>query len=98
MTKKQIMADLKEIRYYYSRKETFDEVENELGANAIVDKVKKYNAVMKSAPIKIYDVYIELYMRNNTQESLADKWGYSTQYIKMLNARLYQFLEQNLSD
>ena len=98
MTKKQIMTDLKEIRYYYSRKETFDEVENELGANAIVDKVKKYNAVMKTAPIKIYDVYIELYMRNNTQESLADKWGYSTQYIKMLNARLDQFLEQNLSD
>ena len=98
MTKKQIMTDLKEIRYYYSRKGTFDEVENELGANAIVDKVKKYNAVMKTAPIKIYDVYIELYMRNNTQESLADKWGYSTQYIKMLNARLYQFLEQNLSD
>ena len=98
MTKKQIMTDLKEIRYYYSRKETFDEVENELGANAIVDKVKKYNAAMKAAPIKIYDVYIELYMRNNTQESLADKWGYSTQYIKMLNARLYQFLEQNLSD
>lgn len=98
MTKLELLKDLKEIRYYYSRKETFDEVESELGENAVVDKVKKYNAVMKTAPIKIYDLYIELYMRNNTQESLADKWGYSTVYIKKLNARLYQFLQENLSE
>ena len=59
-------------------------------------KVQRYNDAVKRAPIRIYDVYVELYIRNNTQESLADKWRYSTQTIKRLNGKLYDYLQANL--
>lgn len=96
MTRQEIMKDLREIRYYYSRKKGFDELKNEIESNIIAEKVQRYNDAVKRAPIRIYDVYVELYIRNNTQESLADKWRYSTQTIKRLNGKLYDYLQANL--
>lgn len=96
MTKQEIMKDVREIRYYYSRKKSLDEVKNEVGSSIVAEKAQRYNGVIKEAPIRIYDVYVELYIRNNTQESLADKWGYSTQTIKRLNGKLYDYLQANL--
>ena len=77
MTRQEIMKDLREIRYYYSRKKGFDELKNEIESNIIAEKVQRYNDAVKRAPIRIYDVYVELYIRNNTQESLADELRYS---------------------
>ena len=96
MTRQEIMKDLREIRYYYSRKKGFDELKNEIESNIIAEKVQRYNDAVKRAPIRIYGVYVELYIRNNTQESLADKWRYSTQTIKRLNGKLYDYLQANL--
>ena len=96
MTRQEIMKDLREIRYYYSRKKGFDELKNEIESNIIAEKVQHYNDAVKRAPIRIYDVYVGLYIRNNTQESLADKWRYSTQTIKRLNGKLYDYLQANL--
>ena len=96
MTRQEIIMDLREIRYYYSSKKGFDELKNEIESNIIAEKVQRYNDAVKRAPIRIYDVYVELYIRNNTQESLADEWRYSTQTIKRLNGKLYDYLQANL--
>ena len=37
------MKDLREIRYYYSRKKGFDELKNEIESNIIAEKVQRYN-------------------------------------------------------
>lgn len=96
MSLNKIRNDLKEIRYYYSRKEFFDESNREVIGNSVLEKVKRYNETVKSAPPRLYDVYIMLYVRNYTQEGLSEKLGYSPVYIQMLNKQLLLFLQANL--
>ena len=91
-TKKKVRDDLNEIRFYYSKKELFDITAKELKSVALLEKVKKYNAVMEQAPANLFIVYVSLYMNNNTQEALADDWDYSQQYISYLNVKLVEFL------
>lgn len=43
LTLKQIRDDLKDIRYYYSRKEAFEQGFRVVGSNDIVGKAKRYN-------------------------------------------------------
>ena len=71
LTLQQIRDDLKDIRYYYSRKEAFEQGFRVVGSNDIVGKAKRYNTVMQSAPTRLYDIYVGLYARNLTQEALS---------------------------
>ena len=41
-----IREDLKEIRYYYARKEIFDSAIGGIGLNKVFDTVKKYNTAV----------------------------------------------------
>lgn len=90
-----IREDLKEIRYYYSRKDFFDKGFDNTGVNEIINKVKKYNIIATKAPPKLYDMYLSLYINYNTQELLADKLSYTPEYIQKLNKRLLKFLQEN---
>ena len=93
-----IRNDLKDIRYYYSRKKMFDEAAACTGVNDVLAKTKKYNdAVVKASP-KLYDLYVSLYIKNHTQESLSNELGYTPEYIQMLNKQLLKFLQSKLSD
>ena len=76
ITINQVREDLKEIRYYYSMQKLFDSAANTVKPVAILNKVDRYNAVMKLAPAKLYIIYMSLYVQNNTQAALADEWGY----------------------
>ena len=93
-----IRTDLKEIRYYYSRKEMFDEAFKCMGQSDIVEKAEKYNNAVKSAPAKLYDLYFSLYIKNNTQESLSNELCYTPEYIQMLNKQLLKFLQTKLKE
>lgn len=42
-----IRSDLKEIRYYYSRKAMFDECKNVVIGSSITEKVRRYNEAVK---------------------------------------------------
>lgn len=75
----------------------FDGFAKSVGQNDISEKAARYNEAMKRAPIKLYDVYISLYINNNTQETLAFDWGVSSEYIKMLNKSLCEFLQRQLA-
>lgn len=92
-----IREDLKDIRYYYGRKEMFDEAYKCTGKkNAIIEKVELYNNAMSKASPKLFDLYYSLYVKNYTQESLSNELGYTPEYIQMLNKQLLKFLQASI--
>lgn len=91
-----IRNDLKDIRYYFSRKEVFDKALDSVGKSSFTEKIDKYNEVIKNAPPRLYDLYVSLYLNNNTQESLADKLGYTLEHISRLNSGLIKFIQKEL--
>ena len=54
LTINQVREDLKEIRYYYSMQELFDSAANTVKPLALLNKVERYNAVIKTAPKTIH--------------------------------------------
>lgn len=97
LTINQVREDLKEIRYYYSMQDLFDSAANTIKPLALLNKVERYNAVIKTAPARLYILYIELYVKNTTQRELAYAWGYERVYITELNKRLIKYLQKTLA-
>ena len=91
-----IRADLKEIRYYYQRKEIFDTAIGGACFNNVLNKVRRYSLAMQSAPPRLYDVYVMLYVKCNTQETVAREWGYESEHIRRLNKQLLLFLQTKI--
>ena len=98
MTTKNIRDDLRDIRYFYSRKDLFDKSAMTVGTNIIFEKAEKYNKAICLAPPRLYDIYVSIYLHNNTQESLSEKLGYTIEYISMLNSQLINFFKKNLEN
>lgn len=98
LTLNQIRNDLKDIRYYYSRKELFDKSFEDTGKNHILETVQKYHNAVLSAPIKLYDLYTSLYINNNTQEVLAEDLCFTPEYVQKLNKKLLKFLQDKFSE
>ncbi len=98
LTLDKIREDLKEIRYYYSRKELFDEHSGCIAPRAVLEKVRRYNEAVEKAAPKLYDAYICLYVKNYTQEGMGNELGYTLQHINALNKRLLLFLQNELKD
>lgn len=91
-----IRDDLKEVRYYYARKELFDETFKSISANTILEKVYRYNDAIRTAPLRLYDLYVCLYTKNYTQAALAIELDYTTEYIQMLHKKLLLFLQSKI--
>lgn len=94
----QVRADLREIKYYNSRKELFDKFIADGINSDIVVKMKKYNDAIKSAHIKLYDIYIGLYIRCHTQESLSHDMQYTMDYVQKLNRKLIAFFQETIKE
>ena len=92
-----IRDDLKEIRYYYTKKKMFDEAFECTGQSEIIQKVKKYNEMIVFAPIKLYELYHSLYIKNHTQESLSEELCYTPEYVQMLHKQLLKFLQSRFA-
>ncbi len=97
ITLNEIRADLRDIKYYYARRKMFYQTSNVVGRNIIMEKVELYNACVCSAPPRLYDIYVSLYLNNHTQESLSENIGYTVEYISKLNGQLIRFLQNNLN-
>lgn len=97
-TPENIREDLKNIRYYYSRKEVFDKASISVGQNSTLETIQKYNEAICSAPPRLYDLYVSLYLQNNTQDSLSMKLGYTVEYISRLNGQLVKFLQKEFQN
>ena len=91
MTTASIRNDLKDIRYYYSRKKVFDG--SCVGENQILNKIKVYTQAICDASPRLYDIYVSLYLGNHTQESLSKHFGYCIETISRLNSGLLKFFK-----
>jgi hypothetical protein len=98
LTLTKIREDLKDIRYYYARKEIFDKAFKEVTTNTILEKVQKYNEAVNTAPSRLFDLYVSLYVKNLTQESLAFDLGYTPEYIQKQNKKLLLFLQSKINE
>jgi len=94
MKYREIRNDLRDIRYFYSRKELFNKSAEELGKHKIFTTVEKYNKAILQAPPRLYDVYVSIYWLNNSQYSLASKMQYTLEYISMLHTQLIEFFDK----
>lgn len=92
MTIKQIRDDLKDIRYFYSMQKLFEQASRSVVQNSVHKKVDRYNKAIKDAPVKLYALYITLYVDNNSQATIADDWNLTPNYIKELNLKLCEYL------
>lgn len=90
-TIREVRSDLRGIRYYYSKEKEFGKAAETVGESKIKETAKRYNQAVTNAPPRLYEVYVELYVHNNTQETLAFDWDYSTEYVKRLNRQLGEF-------
>ena len=91
-----IREDLREVRYYYARKELFDETFKSISMNTILEKVYRYNDAIRTAPLRLYDLYVCLYTKNYTQLALALELGYTPEYIQMLHKKMLLFLQTKI--
>lgn len=91
-----IREDLKEVRYYYGRKAVMDEAFESISTNTVLDKVFRYNDAVRTAPPRLYDLYVCLYTKNYTQEHLALELNYTPEYVQMLNKQLLLFLQTKI--
>lgn len=94
----EIRKELKEVRYYYARRAVFDKALREVGNKSIMDLVNKYNNAVNTAPPKIYDIYISLYVNYYTQEKLSEELNYSPDYVRKLNKELLKFLQKKFNE
>ncbi len=94
LTVDEIRKDLLDIRYYYTRKSVFD---NSGIANQITEKVKRYNAAVRTAEPRLFDLYVCLYIKNQTQEGAASELCWSTVYVQKLHTRLVLFFHAQLN-
>jgi hypothetical protein len=94
ITTKAIREELKDIRYYMSRKASLDKNADNIGKNSIEERIAIYNKYVCDESPRLYDLYISLYLNNNTQESLSCILGYSIEHISRLNTKLIKFFQQ----
>ena len=82
MTIKEIKEELKEVKYYFSRKKVMDESIGSIGVGKDIMKlVQKYNKLAEKLPAHLYDVYYSLYVKNYKQETLALELSVSPNHI-----------------
>lgn len=98
VSSEQIRKELQEIRYYYTRKDSLEEASYSIGPIPIKRILEKYNCAIREAPLRLYDLYACLYIRNETQEAIANEWGYTSQYIRKLICRLFSYFKQKLTE
>lgn len=98
VTLQQIRDDLRAIRYYMSRKAVFEKSAPCVGTNVVEKRMALYNDIVCNAAPRLYDIYVSLYLENNTQESLSEKLGYSVVHIGRLHRQLLKFFQSKLNE
>ena len=97
MNTMEIREDLKQIKFYYSRKDLFAQSVAKIGQLGIQSKLDKYNSAICLATPQMYELYYEIYVNSKTHEEYADEYGYSVNYVYKLNHKLIQYLKEKFS-
>ena len=96
MTLNEIIQQLKTIRLYYTNKARFSAAFDTL-PHTVKELADKYAAMVSTAPLDLYFIYYELYIKGLTQEAAAVDLNYSTEYIRQKNKRLLLFLQHKIN-
>ena len=94
----EVREDLRDIRYYYAHKEMFDKTVDVTGEHELIRKTERYNAAMCTAPPRLYEVYVGLYVYGNTQESLAVELKYTPEHIQRQHKKILLYLQTKISE
>ncbi len=94
----EVREDLRDIRYYYAHKEMFDKTVDVTGEHELIRKAERYNAAMCTAPPRLYEVYVGLYVYGNTQESLAVELKYTPEHIQRQYKKILLYLQTKISE
>ena len=97
MTLNEIRQQLKTLRLYYTNKARFSAAFDTLPHKAS-ELAEKYAAIVGTAPLDLYLIYFELYVKGLTQEATAEDLNYSTEYIRQKNKKLLLFLQSKLNE
>lgn len=92
-----VKRELRDLRYYYSRREKMDALFRETGETRIPSIVQRYNNAVRLAPVQLYDLYGCLYIRNQTQEAAAIELNYSVEYVRRLSKELLRFFARQIA-
>lgn len=94
---KEIRKELREIKYYFARKKSMDASFVDIGENRVVKLIDQYNEIAKTAPPKLYDLYVSLYIKSHTQTSISTDLGYTSNYIYQLNRMLLNYFFKEIN-
>ena len=97
MTLNEIRRELKTIRLYYTNRARFSAAFESL-PHSVTELADRYAAMVNFAPLDLYLIYYELYVKGLTQEAAAEELNYSTEYIRQKNKRLLLFLQQKINE
>ena len=89
---KTLKEELREIKHYYSQIDELEKVGKVIGAPQMMIVVEMYNKKILNAPIRLYSLYVSLYLKNKPQNVVADEWGVSLSQIALLSKKLNEFL------
>ena len=90
-TIEKVREDLRDIRHYYSKIEEFEKISKVIGSPLSLTMVESYNKKILNAPIRLYDLYVSLYLRNNSLMVVAEDWGVSMSQVSHMSKRLNDF-------
>ncbi len=97
MTLNEIRQQLKTIRLYYANKARFSAAFDNL-PHIAKELAEKYAKIVHGAPLDLYFIYYELYVKGLTQEAAAEDMNFCPEYIRQKNKRLLLFLQQKIHE
>ncbi len=97
MTKRELMAELQDVRYYNTHREMFRKAENTGFKAKTLELLGKYDSLISNAPLRPQMVYHKIFTEGKTQADTAKEWGISVSYMKSLMRKLYAYLLERIN-
>ena len=97
MTKQELTAELQDVRYYNMHREMFRKAENTGFKADALQKIGKYDSLLRNAPLRLQMVYHKIFTEGKTQADTAKELGISVSYAKSLMRKLYAYLLERIN-
>ena len=98
MTKQELIKELQDIRYFNAHRKMFNKAENTGFKEIVLDKIEKYDNLIRNAPLRLQMIYHVLFTEGRTQTDAAKELGLSVSYTKRLINKLYTYLLEKISE
>lgn len=96
MLSEQVKIELREVRYYFSRKANMDALSKNAGDSSAKALADKYVNAIRPAPARLYDLFGCLYIQNKTQDAVASELCYSEEHIRRLIRELINYFAKKI--